>query len=313
MIKSKISQVLQFFVVLELFTKYYIKSLFGPLFNFLFSPLIYAILGTLLGFKVMLPGIMAMIGVSIGLLIMPFSIIGLKKSVLLKRIGASPVKPGMFTFVMCFFFLLVVFFSSLWLSLCALVISLDTTIFDSLNSAKGFFNYLYGLLINILLSISLGFVITSFSKSEIHAQSIGLLCFFPIAFLSGQFLSPSLIASSPVMEWTSRLIPFRYSTMMMTESWVGDFKIPGLIESNANIWSVHDYTLFMHQTFEINDILDYTSGIKTPDEIILQKLKNSAILIYDKADHIVSFCYPYVASAIFLTIGIKAFSWSASR
>lgn len=89
--------------VYKLFNRYYIKSFFGPFFTFVFPVIIYAILGTIMDYKLMFAGVCAMSGMS-GLTGMPFSILELKKSVLLKRIGASPVKTSTFTVVIITYF-----------------------------------------------------------------------------------------------------------------------------------------------------------------------------------------------------------------
>lgn len=311
MVTTNINKTSQFLVVSRLFSKYYWKSFFGPFFNFLFPLLIYGILGGLMGWKEMLAGTMAMISVSIGLLILPFEVVSLKKSVLLKRIGASPVQPWMFTFVICFFFLVILILSSSWLSLCALLITLDPSIFDGLTSVTGLFGFSQGLIINIILAISLGFVIAAFSKTEIQTQAIGLTLFLPIAFLSGQFLSTEKIASSETLEMVSRLIPFRYSTMMMTEAWIGDVNIPNVLTSNANIWQVHDYTVLSSSiNFSYEELNQLSQPGANISAILQAKIADAKIILYDKTDHIVSFIYPYLMIIIFLIIGIKSFKWT---
>lgn len=96
-----------FFAVFKLFNKYYLKSFFGPFFAFVFPIIILSILGSLMPIQLIFPGIVAMTSMSVGTMGMPLSILEIKQSVLLKRIGASPIKPKIFTFVIITYFLFV--------------------------------------------------------------------------------------------------------------------------------------------------------------------------------------------------------------
>lgn len=66
--------------------------------------MLYGILGSIMDPKYLFAGMIAMSALGTGMQGMPFSILELKKSVLLKRIGASPVKPAMFTIVIVTYF-----------------------------------------------------------------------------------------------------------------------------------------------------------------------------------------------------------------
>lgn len=68
-----------------------------------------------------------------------------------------------------------------------------------MGTTVGFFGFLYGNVLNIVVSIAIGFAIASLSKSEVQVQTLGMLLYFPATFLSGQFISIDSIANSEVM------------------------------------------------------------------------------------------------------------------
>lgn len=280
--------------IYKLFNRYYIKSFFGPFFTFVFPVLIYAILGTLMDYKLMFAGVCAMSGMS-GLTGMPFSILELKKSVLLKRIGASPVKTSTFTVVIVTYFVATIFLSVLWLMLWALIIHQNPSMFDFLGTVKGFFAFFYGNILNIVISISLGFFVASISKNEQQAQAISMLIMFPSQFLSGMFITIDTIAANDVMNWISRIIPFRYSTMYLVSA-----QIPGM-----NPFAYHDILQYM--PVKIGDLSQYVN-----QELKAEYLTKHA-LFYKDWETVVAYVYPWATIAGCTYISIKKFSWSAAR
>lgn len=287
--------------VYKLFNRYYIKSFFGPFFTFVFPVMLYGILGSIMDHKILFPGLVAMSAMSSGISGMPFSILELKKSVLMKRIGASPVKPATFTTVIITYYTFTIFISIFWLMIWALIFYQDTSMFNSMGSTTGFFGFFYGNILNIVVSLAIGFAVSSISKSEVQAQTIGMLIYFPSTFLSGQFVSIDMIANSEVMNWISRFIPFRYTTMIIVESWNGasyDLQNMGHILSEGNPFIIHNYSIMKPEI---------AMTLPTPS------VEFKTTLIYDKADHILGYVVPYVMLAGAGLFSIKKFSWTAAR
>lgn len=297
------------FAVYRLFNRYYIKSFFGPFYSFVFPVLIYSILGTLMNAKLLFPGMIAMTALSTGLQSMPGAIIDLKKSVLLKRIGASPVKPSTFTLAIVTYYMMIISLSILWLMMWAMIMFKDESVFDPLKTIIGAFGFLYGNLMNIAVSIGIGFALAAVGKSSLQVQTIGMLIYFPATFLSGHFVSVDLIAKSEVMNWISRFIPFRYTTMTIVESWNGtsEFRdiIGGYHTSTSNPFIIHDY-----QIFRVPKI-DWSIG-RNPDSSIRDLVTPyiPTITIYDKADHICGYAVPIAMLLATGLFSVKKFTWS---
>lgn len=297
------------FAVYRLFNRYYIKSFFGPFYSFVFPVLIYSILGTLMNAKLLFPGMIAMTALSTGLQSMPGAIIDLKKSVLLKRIGASPVKPSTFTLAIVTYYMFVISLSILWLMLWALIIFRDESVFDPLKTIIGAFGFLYGNLMNIAVSIAIGFALAAVGRSSLQVQTIGMLIYFPATFLSGHFVSVDLIAKSEVMNWISRFIPFRYTTMTIVESWNGTSTFRDILgdyhTSTSNPFIIHDYQIFRVPKF------DWTIG-RNPDSSIRELVQpyTPTIVIYDKVDHICGYVVPMVMLFGMGVFSVKKFTWS---
>lgn len=300
------------FAVYRLFNRYYIKSFFGPFYSFVFPVLIYSILGTLMNAKLLFPGMIAMTALSTGLQSMPAAILDLKKSVLLKRIGASPVKPSTFTLAIVTYYMAIISLSILWLMMWALIMFKDQSVFDPLKTVIGAMGFLYGNLMNIAVSIAVGFAIATIGKSSLQVQTIGMLIYFPATFLSGHFVSVDLIAKSEVMNWISRFIPFRYTTMTIVESWNGtsDFRdiIGGMHTTTSNPFIIHDYEIFRVPK------IDWTVG-RNPDSSIKELVQPyvPTIVIYDKADHICGYAIPLTMLFGLGIFSIEKFSWSSVR
>lgn len=297
--------------VYKLFNRYYLKSFFGPFFSFVFPVMLYGILGSIMDPKLLFAGMIAMSALGTGMQGMPFSILELKKSVLLKRIGASPVKPVMFTIVIVTYFTATIILSILWLMIWALIFWQDPSIFKPLGTVVGFFGFLYGNVLNIIVSIAIGFAIASLSKSEVQVQTLGMLLYFPSTFLSGQFISIDLIANSQIMNWISRFIPFRYTTMIIVESWSGSQSVPlggGIINIVGNPFIIHEYSMIKTPSINWQDPSIYG---KTLQEITMSHSWTTPI--YDKADHILGYIIPYVMLAATGYLSLKKFTWSAAR
>lgn len=77
----------------------------------------------------------------------------------------------------------------------------ETAMFGGLIEHGGLslLGFVYGNLLNIVMSLSIGFLIASISKGEQQAQAIGMLIYFPSTFLSGQFIGMDVISQKEVM------------------------------------------------------------------------------------------------------------------
>ena len=301
--------------VLRLFNSYFIRSFIGPFFAFVFPLLIYLILGSLMDKKLVFAGCVAMAGMGIGTTNLPVAIVELKSSILLKRIGASPVKSRTFTLVIIFYYSIVITIATFWLMLWAVILDGGFSALESLGSVHGFFAFFYGSTINGIFSISLGFAISSVSKSVAAAQGFGMMIYFPFTFLSGMFISPDVIAGNDIMLFISRLIPARYTTMYLSESWYGD-SLKVTFENNnvvretveGNPFLIHDYSLVTMEPLKIQEVISSNFDSTVVGTKTIDSVEN--VIMYSKIDHIIAYVYPFVSLALITVVSTMKFKWT---
>ncbi len=211
----------------KLLNSYFWKTYYGPILSFVFPVILLAILGNIFSIQYVYPGILAMSILFIGVLALPLAIMELKESSLFKYIGSSPVNPLKFTIVAIGFYVFIALLSGFIVIIFTMII-FSNKVFPSggithgmlsgLLTVEGAFSYLVSVSIHLLFVIATGILISTISKSPQQALTIALVVIIPTMFLSGMVLSVEIIGSSPVMNWISRLIPFRYSTANMVVS-----------------------------------------------------------------------------------------------
>lgn len=321
--------------IIRLIFKYYYKSIYGPVFNFAFPVILYLVLSVFMPSSFVIPGMISMTTMSLGVVGLPYSVLELKNSVILKRIGAAPVKKRDFTIAVVIFFIIQLLLSIVCLMLVTLLRELNPHLFDGMNNWKSALGFIYGNFLNALLAISLGFLIASFSKSPNQANAISALIFFPASFLAGQFISIDVIASKPIMNYISWIIPFRYTTMIITVSFAG----PNVFEGSPFLYndlSVIDIgqlnrlvqeiltrklkTIEDLQTMKALEILELgaAEGIifQFPDGKLLDDNFNLIFgrkVLYHAWEVIMAYVYPYTIIVSSLVTAIETFSWSSRR
>lgn len=206
---------------LKLLNSYFWKTIYGPILAFVFPAILLAILGNILRLEYVYPGLIALSMLFLGVIALPLAIMELKGTSLFKYIGSSPVNPLKFTAVVIGFYAFiaictgfVIFFSTMAF--------FPTKAFPSkgfrhgvlggIFTLKGSFSFYIGSFIHLIFVIVTGLIIATFSRTPQQALTIGLMVTLPSMFLSGMILSVDVIGESPVMNWVSRFIPFRYST-----------------------------------------------------------------------------------------------------
>lgn len=167
------------------------------------------------------PGIIALAMLFLGLIALPLAIMELKGTSLFKYIGSSPVNPLKFNIVVIGFYAFVAICTGVIICLATMAIFPTKTfphdgfkhgVLGGIFTLKGSFSFYIGCAIHLFLVITCGMVIATFAKTPQQALTIGLMITLPSMFLSGMILSVDVIGESPVMNWISRFIPFRYST-----------------------------------------------------------------------------------------------------
>ncbi|MGL5732943.1 MAG: hypothetical protein ACRCXE_02655 [Metamycoplasmataceae bacterium] len=313
--------------VIKIINLYFWKSFFGPFFSFVFPLIFVALLGTLLGYDQLFGGAMAIASMSIALTAMPQAIFEFKRSALLKRIGVTPVKPWMFLVVAGIFYFLVMIISTFWTMGIGIALFsnfmdegrevmpllklpghdkflylLSPTLGDTLRHVDwaGFF---WGVIMNIIVGISLGFVLVSTSRSTLAIQGLGIPVLIISQFLSAQVLPLPMIVDVEFMKYMSYLSPFRYSTGLMIESFTSTIDFDLLQTQLDNIGVIQE---------NIQAVIGSSSNIfdvSSPFEMLGYQTTDATVM-FNKGDKIVNLIMPFAFTAVFAGIAVKTFKWS---
>ncbi len=209
------------YATLKLLNSYFWKTVYGPILAFIFPIILLAILGNILRLEYVYPGLIALSMLFLGLIALPLAIMELKGSSLFKYIGSSPVNPLKFTIVVIGFYAFIAICTGIIIFLATMAIFPTKTfpgagfehgVLGGIFTLKGAVSFYFGCLIHLMLVIVSGLVISTFAKTPQQALTLGLMITLPSMFLSGMVLSVDVIGESPVMNWISRFIPYRYST-----------------------------------------------------------------------------------------------------
>lgn len=111
--------------LISLINNYYWRSFFGPFFSFLFPIIILGILGTIFGYETLLGGGLILPTMATGLISLPLALFEFKRSVLLKRIGATPINTKTFLMILGIYYLILMILSLFWTMLMYLAIFSD--------------------------------------------------------------------------------------------------------------------------------------------------------------------------------------------
>lgn len=252
-------------------------------------------------FKNIIIGILTLEIVSAGALTMPTCIMEIKTSVLMKRIGSTPIKPWMFIITTFIYYFIVIIIVTLWMLFITFlffgflnfkVYSPNTK--DGYETIKGmkllFGNgyiqgneniptkyygvswpsFIFSLLSMNFVSIFIGLLNVSTSKSTASSSIKGSMIYFISLILSGMLFPLTFITSNKILNIFSYMTPFRYSNSLVVVSWL-----------NGNIFD----------PFNIQKNIFDTSGL-------------------NEVDIILSFVIPLVIIFISIIVMIKFFKWN---
>lgn len=246
-------------------------------------------------FKNIIIGIITLEIVSAGALTMPTCIMEIKTSVLMKRIGSTPIKPWMFIITTFIYYFIVIIIVTIWMLFITFLFFgflnfeiLSPNAVNNSETIKGmkllFGNgtiagksygiswpgFIFSLLFMNFVSIFIGLLNVSTSKSTASSSIKGSMIYFISLILSGMLFPLTFITENKVLNIFSYMTPFRYSNSLVVISWL-----------NGNIFDPHNIP---------QDILK-TSGLT-------------------EVDLILSFIIPIIIIFISIIIMIKFFKWN---
>ncbi|MDI4567811.1 MAG: hypothetical protein E7Y34_01880 [Mycoplasma sp.] len=299
--------------------KYYFKSFYGPFINFLMPIILIFLLANIIALHYIIPGVISAGTMIIGLFSLPIAIVELKTSVLLKKIQSFPVKKNDLTFSIIIFFLFQIVITTLWILFFVYFLYLPSYIWiknfyeaDDLKNwwekvsqyfysesikrlYKVFFQnmkeglywlvFIYGGVLNGVLSIAIGIAIASISSSLLKVNVLALMIIFPFLFLSGQFVPPQILEKYSFLEYLSYFVPYRYTTLLLFVGFNGKSLYstefggghPFVIWPNLNIHYFSKYSLDYVQIITQIDKEEVIKHIKPHIEEITNKLQKKEI------------------------------------
>lgn len=299
------------------------KGIFGPFFAFIFPLIFITILGTILGYNQILGGSMAISPMAITTTSMPTLLFEFKRSSLLKRIGSTPIRPISFVFVTIIYYLMIIMISIAWCLLFSLLIFgisywdtgkvvsdggkyLPTVVAMTFSQSLANVNwggFIWGQILLTLIGLCFGMVLVSFAKSTVMIQAIGTTMLIISQFLTAMVLPLGTIRSIEPMWYLGYILsPFKAPTNIILESWNGSVIYPTISIDNIvgmpERINLIDYTT-KGNPFDINQVIHFYD------------MNGQDVTIFQKAEKVVSLVLPFFWIALFLTISVKFFKWTA--
>lgn len=251
------------------------KSILFPIFAFIFPIIFLSILGNLLGYYWMFGSVLTISSTAVGMVSLPMAIFEFKNSSILRRIGVTKINKNSFLLVILSYYALIMFLGTMFTFLVALLMfssfwNEGKVIITSASTQKGifipnlslvshirsdsFFNLIkqinwialfLGIILNILISGSLGLLIASIAKSAIAVQGIGIPILIISMFLAAQALPLNMTADLRPFWYIGYLSPFKSSSLIIIKS------VNGIVDSN---WQNTNNDLY------VEELVKYING-----------------------------------------------------
>ncbi|WP_381415141.1 ATP-binding cassette domain-containing protein [Spiroplasma endosymbiont of Anurida maritima] len=215
--------------LINLMMKYYYKGVAVPFFMFVFPIIILFLQGFAfesqgaVGVHTIIGSIAMVQAMSVGIFVIPQTIVEFKTSVLMKRIGATNIKPITFVISVMLVGLLFIIIAFLWTMLWGGIMFGTQFGWSNVALPKNILASIPFILIVFASSIAIGMAIASVCKSMTSLIAISNIIYMPIAFLSGAFLPVELINNSDVLKYITYINPFKYALEPFLHAWKGGF------------------------------------------------------------------------------------------
>lgn len=209
--------------IFKLINKYFISSIIGPIALF-GMPFIFAILYYAIGteqFSAAFPVIVSIGIVSVSLMVIPTLLIDLRKSLMLKRIGAAKVKPEGFITILSAYFTIIILIS---ISYSFVLYAIFGTAAHHGDLTKTFAQHDFGSsvyscfilgLISIVISLLLGTLI----KNAMVASTVAFIFIFLSLFTSGLMMPIGTLRQVLGLRILGYIIPLDWPLLMLQGAW----------------------------------------------------------------------------------------------
>lgn len=179
-----------------------------------------AIMGTLddrvhklIGFVV--PALCMSVAPILGIVSLASSYADLKNSIVIKRIGATPLKNWQFITCVILFYTFLILIGIFW------VLSFGSAVYHQ-DIHFEFVNWGYLILAALLIAIMssiFGLMIGIVANDSPTANALGFVTYIPTAFLSGQYIPYFIFSEKSSLAIIAKIIPFSYPVSIMNRAW----------------------------------------------------------------------------------------------
>lgn len=234
--------------VLNIINKYFWKSWSGPFFTFIIAPLIMIICMSLFTLPtIILANALSIPIICTGAIIVPQTIFEFRNSVILKRIGATNVKPIVFMGAIVLYFtsfMIISLIVNLLVSMLYIYIvygnepTFGKVDFYGIYNSPDYLSWSFAQFLTICMSLSIGFLSASVLKSVLAIQTFGLLLIIASMFVGGAMVPFSMVVDIPVLRYLSYITPYKYTSELAIESWFANIN---------NVLNANEYKYMFQQ------------------------------------------------------------------
>lgn len=209
--------------IFKLINKYFISSIIGPI-SLFGMPFIFAVLYYTIGKEQFLgsfPIIVSIGIVSVSLMVIPTLLIDLRKSLMLKRIGAAKVKPEEFILVLSLYFTIVILISIGYSFILYAIFGTAAANGDLVKafSKHDFGSSIYACIILGLISIVISLLLGMLIKNAMVASTIAFIFIFLSLFTSGLMMPIGTLRQVLGLRMLGYIIPLDWPLLMLQGAW----------------------------------------------------------------------------------------------
>lgn len=197
------------------FKKSFHSIFFGFIFPIIMLTILVAVLNNRNAAQTVLPGLVMSTSPVLGIVTLSMTYSDFKQSIIIKRIGATPLRPWQFISSILIFHVILIFIGSFW------TLGIGAALYHS-QINWGIINWGFIILAILLLSImcsAIGIMVGILASDFKVANAFALLLYLPTSFLSGQYIPYMAIKGQPVLVIIAKIIPFSYPVSIMNRGW----------------------------------------------------------------------------------------------
>ncbi|MCK5866764.1 MAG: ABC transporter permease [Mycoplasmataceae bacterium] len=283
--------------IFKIVHKLFINSHMSTFLAFFYPLIFVSILSNVASPNYMVMGVASLIPIIIGIQVMPIILITLKRSSILKRMGATNTKSGDLTLVFIIYFSIVAVVSTVFNI--GVGIGIYSSKMDLGNIDWG--QLVLAMFFGILIGISVGMMVSAVVKKVDIAILVGMLLTLPGAFLTSEFLPPTMVNDWGPVRYISFLFPQKIATTFVHAAVNG-----------GGMFAFNDVT---SKDFDGKESMEKTLHLLTKNNpslaISLRKISPPDIEIVNKIELIMAWTLLPIELIAFNLVSIKFFKWGS--